>query len=344
MSSIRSEAAAPIPAGWQFDMLKFWSGLGLAWLLFIAYVIGRWMLSASFVPTHPGPDVMPEHVRLAVQWSQVLGPLGWLVIIWHWLIKPWRRNGQPSIEGLLVIGWTLVYFQDPLMSYTANHLTYNAHLVNYGAWTTGIFPGWTAPNTDKLAEPFVVGLTAYIYAGFLPAVFIASCLRGARARWPQAGLGLPLLLAFIALMFIDTLIESTIIRFELMTYPGSIHAISLWPGTQYQFPMSEALTWGANMMTSTLLLAFRYDNGQTLIERGMHRHQHAPRRVQLMRVFAAVAFVQMGQLTMWSIPMQWFGTHGDPWPALPSYLRNGICGEGTALACPGPGEAIPRAH
>lgn len=348
MSRISGDIGLSAPStaarGWQFDALKFWAVLGAAWLAFIAYVMIRWMLSDSFVPTDPGPDVMPEHVRLAVFWAQVIGPIGWLFILWRWLIQPWRRNGQPSIEGFLVIGWTLVYFQDPFMSYTANHLTYNAHLVNFGAWTTGIFPGWNAPNTQHLAEPIVVGMTAYVYAGFLPALFVSWCLRRARLRWPQTGLWTPLLLALLALMFIDTVIESAIIRLELMTYPGSIHAISLWPGTQYQFPMSEALTWGFNMMTSTLLLTFRGDNGQTLIERGMDRHKKAPAMMNGMRLLAAIAFVQMGQLTMWSIPMQWFGTHGDAWPELPSYLRNQICGEGTDMPCPGPGEAIPRVH
>ena len=329
--------------GWQTRPVNVWAAAGGFCVAFMAYVWARWILSPTFVPTDPGPDPLPEHVRIAIDVLQVLGPLGWFLMAYQWLYKPWRRSGNLSVEGLVMIGWSLVYFQDPLMSYTANHLAYNAYLTNYGAWTTGIFPGWTAPNTNYLAEPIFVGLTAYAYAGFLPALFVSTCLRRARARWPGAALWGPLLLALLTLMLIDTAIEGTLVQFEIEAYPASIRAYSLFPGTVHQFPLSEAFTWGLNMMTSTLLFTFRADNGQTIVERGSERYKNQPFKMNLLRALAVIAFVQVGQFTMWVIPQQWFATHGDPWVDMPSYLNTHLCGKGTEYPCPGPGVPIPRA-
>ena len=330
--------------GWQTSPVTVWAALGVFWLALIAYVWGRWIRSPSFAPVDPGPDPLPDYVRIAINVVQIGGPIGFLLMAYVWIYTPWKRTGAMSVEGMLIIAWSLVYFQDPLMSYTANHLLYNAYLVNYGAWTTGIFPGWTAPNTQYLAEPILVGLTAYPYAGFLPAFCVSLALRRARARWPGMSLWWPLLLALLVLMVIDTAIEGTLVWFQIEAYPGAVRAYSLFPGTPQQFPLSEALLWGLNMMTSTLLLTFRADNGQTIVERGSERYSKQPFKQNAVRLLAVVAFVQMGQLVTWVIPQQWFATHGDPWPEMPSYMNTNVCGKGTEFPCPAPGVPISRAQ
>lgn len=59
---------------------------------------------------------------------------------------------------------------------------------------------------------------------------------------------------------------------------------------------------------------------------------------------AAGAESRHGPDQVFTIPMQWYGMHSDPFPkGYPSYMVNGLCAYGpNADQCPEPGVMMPR--
>ena len=63
---------------------------------------------------------------------------------------------------------------------------------------------------------------------------------------------------------------------------------------------------------------------------------------QITRFLAIFAACSMFFFVCYNLPVQWFATHSDPWPAdvqKRSYFDMGVCGEGTGRLCPDP--AVP---
>src|SRR6266571_3942758 len=71
-----------------------WAWLGGAILVFILYVMGRWLLTGRAVPTDPGPDTLPDLQRHFIFWVQVVAVTLGVVVAWLFVVRPWRREGQ----------------------------------------------------------------------------------------------------------------------------------------------------------------------------------------------------------------------------------------------------------
>ena len=321
-----------------------WGIIGALLLAMEFYVVGKWILSPYFVPTDPGPDPLPQSTWYLLRTMEVISTTSIFAMTWFLVIKPWRRDGRPSLDGILVVVWMNLFFQDPFLNYTSTQYYINSHLYNFGSWTLGAMPGWTSPNGNLLPEPLLLWFGAYGWFGFLPCLAACFGMRKYKEKFPRASV-LELILVAWAIMFcIDMVGEATMIRGGIYAYPGHIKEITLWEGETYQFPLNESFFMGAVMAATACLRYFVNDRGETLVERGIERLKFSNTQQHLLRFLAVYGWVHLGMWVLYNIPQQWVGTHTDPFPAnYPSYLSNHMCVSGNSgNQCPGPGVAMPR--
>jgi hypothetical protein len=79
----------------------------------------------------------------------------------------------------------------------------------------------------------------------------------------------------------------------------------------------------------------RDDKGRSFAERGVDELRLTKRKRKLVQFLAITGFVHGYSLFGYFLPFQVMALKADTFPAMPSYLRAGICGEGTDYACPG---------
>ena len=322
-----------------------WAWVGAAILVFISWVLGRWILTGKAVPTDPGPDPLPYSEHLYIVWVQWIAMLAGAVAFALIVVRPWMRAGKMTTTGMLYICWLTLFFQDPMMNYTSATVLYNSYMVNLGTWTLGSTPGWTSPNGNNLPEPLlliVVGYTIIGYSLCFPVLGLLNKVKERRPAIPKFRLAL---IGIVILIALDTLFESLLLRTGVYAYPGAIRAITLFAGHTYQFPMTEGLCYGGLTTGATLvLLLYRDDRGQTFVERGLDKLRIGATARQWVKFLALFAYVQASMFIVFTVPMQWFATHSDPFPdGYPSYMINGLCAYGpTRDQCPGPGVMMPR--
>jgi hypothetical protein len=276
---------------------------------------------------------------------QIVVPIGAAVCIWFWVIRPWRREGHLTTAGMFAIAAGMIFFWDMCMNYTSVTLFYNSHLVNFGAWANGAWPGWTSPNGNLLPEPVLIVLPAYTCLVFSQVMFILWLLRRCTARWPGMRWAGALAVIVGGLFVTDTIVEATVLRMGIYAYPGGIRALTLFAGQTYQMPLTESFFFGGlGLGAIATLMHFRDNKGRTMVEQGLERLRVGHGRKQVVRFLAVFGAVHLAFVVLYMVPNQWLATHSDPFPAgYPSYLSNGMCASGTdGNTCPGPGVPMPR--
>jgi len=85
------------------------------------------------------------------------------------------------------------------------------------------------------------------------------------------------------------------------------------------------------------------DHGNSLAERGIETVKASGLRRAGLRFLAIFGAFSVIVLAFYNIPTAIMAAHSTAWPAdtqKRSYLLDGICGQGTDRACPGPGVPI----
>jgi hypothetical protein len=337
-------AAAPegVASTPPIKLFAFAGGLLIA---FIVYVFARWIAGPYFKRVPAGPTHAPGWMLFALHAFEYGGlPLA-AFVIYRCLVRPWRRDGRPSTDGLLVLGYATVWFQDPFSNYYVNWFTYNTNLINFGSWVKEI-PGWVSPQHPgaMFAEPIVFIGPAYVY--FLCASVIFGCwvMRSSKARWPRLQGYHLVLICFVVMCIVDLVAEGLIwMPLGFWSYPGG-HGV-LFPSTYHKFAAEEMIPIGLMFTGLSSLRYWRDDRGYTFAERGADRIQAPLWRINLMRAFAVIFAVQAITFVCYSIPAAWSVTHTQPWPKdtlKRSYFTSGLCAGATGRACSGPNVPIPR--
>jgi uncharacterized membrane protein len=331
--------------GQETPMVVRWAWIGVALMAFIIYVFAMWFITGRAVPTDPGSDPLPDVMRQFIFWVQIVAMLLGVGVFWYFVVAPWRRDGQMNTTGMLYIAWLTLFFQDPMMNYTSATVLYNSYMVNLGTWTLGSTPGWTSPNGNNLPEPLLLIIVGYTIIGYSLAFPVLAVLNKIRDRWPGVSKFRLAILGILCLIVLDTIFESLLLRTGVYAYPGGIRAITLFAGETYQFPMSEGIFYGGLLIGSTMiLLLYRDDKGHTFVERGIDKLRVSNFQRQWIKFFALFGFVHLSMIVVFTLPMQWFATHSDPFPkGYPSFMINNMCVYGPAQnECPGPGVMMPR--
>jgi Spirocyclase AveC-like len=332
-----------------------WATIGGLLVAFEAFVLARWILGANFTATKPGPDGVSGATHALYVAIQVTVPILTLITLYLFVVRPWRRDGRISTDGMLAITCGTLFFWDMNMNYTSVSLLYNSKLLNMGAWANGAFPGWTSPNGNLLPEPLLVCLPGYTSLCFTQVVLMAWILRRVKARRPGMGPVATIGTIVVGLRIIDAIIETILLRIGVYAYPGGIRAITLFAGHTYQLPMSEPVLFaGLGLGSAAAISHFRDDQGRTVVERGLDRVKVSARSRQGIKFLAIFGAVHLAFIAFYFVPNQWLATHAGPFPkGYKSYMINGMCdypgGHAVkqtrgvdGVACPGPGVAIPR--
>jgi Spirocyclase AveC-like len=339
----RAGADEEVPRSWRPVMA--WAAAGAVLLVFEIVVLARWVFGPNFKSTPPGPDQISSGQQLLFTVLQVAVPLAAVVALYFWVVRPWRREGHLTTDGMLTLSAGMVFFWDMSMNYTSVSLLYNSHLANRGAWANGSWPGWISPNANYLPESLFITVPGYVALVFSQVVLVLWILRKIKARRPKLGTTASVVFIFVGLVIVDTIIETVLLRSAIYAYPGAIRAITLFAGHTYQVPLSETVLFGGVALGAIACLShFRDDRGHTVVERGLDKIRIGAKSKQLVKFLAIFGAVHLAFLLLYMVPQQWFAVHSGPFPSgYKSYMINDMCASGSdGRTCPGPGVPMPR--
>lgn len=319
--------------------------LGVALVLFECYVLLRWVTGPFFtrVPSGPSePPALMKGILIAWQVGSIPATLG---LTYWFVIRPWLRDRKLGIDGILVIAFLTVWFQDPLSSYGGHWFTYNTWMLNFGSWVNSV-PGWVSYGKPgaMLSEPILFTPFAYCYIFVIVMLMGSWFMRTLRGRFPTiSNLGL-ILSCYAFMMVFDFVLEGLLwLPMGIFAYQGGHWGI--FADTYHKFPIHEALTIGAVFCAVACFRYFLNDKGQMIFERGIEDVRGGEPRKTAVRALAAIFCVQAAMFIGYNVPNFWVGMHSTEWNQdiqQRSYFTSGLCGENTDRPCPGPAVPLDR--
>ena len=335
-------ARAIVAEGTASSGIKIWASVGAAWLTLFSYLIISWVGSDYIGRTPTGVDPVPGWMQTLATTLDIVSPIFWLICVYIFIVRPWRRDGALSTDGMFLIAWLTMYVQDPWLNGTQYWLAFNSAHFNLGCWVTEL-PGWNSPNLNLLPEPLLCWGFGYSWMGFLPTLGGLWAMRKMKATRPQTGVVGLFLIAFTAMAVLDFVIEGFFVRTHLYAYLGAIPWLSLWAGEIHQFPVYEIFFWSLNWTVIIQFMYYKNDKGEMWMHRGSQKLGVSNKFKKALQLVAIIGLCNTVELFTYNIPLQFFAMHAAPFPKdTPTYLLNGICGKGTKYSCPGPDVPIPR--
>ena len=318
----------------------WWASVGLVVLVSIIAAYGQWILGPHFKPAPTGADPIPSDTLILIRSLEVILPLLMVFFYWKYLIKPWREAGHITWDGIFLLACATIWFQDPIDNYFNFTFAYNAHFFNMQSWAIYI-PGWESPRQEHFAEPVFFMGAMFMWLFFGAAIFGCLFLNNAKRWWPNMGMPTQFFLLFLCFFAADLIAEVFLVRTTLFGYPGTYHALSLWAGTPYQFPLYEPTGIASVCIAMTAIRYYRDDKGQSFMEKGLDRLNLKRRTKGLLTFLSLLAGIHIFTWITFFLPYTWFALKADSFPEMPSYLLMEICGEGTPYACPSREVPIP---
>jgi hypothetical protein len=324
---------------------KLWIAHGAAWFALIVYCWTMWVVSGDFTPNTLGRGQEPGWYVIACRVVEVffgIGVSGW--ILWKFIIGPKIRTGKMSFDGLFFLGAWLMFFQEPWIDWTTYQFQYATTFVNFGSWLRWI-PGWSSPNAQLIPVPVVYGM-AYLWMCGMLSFASSRYMRYQRRKDPVRG-GIRLFFQTYALMIgVDVVMELIMTRLGLISYSATIPSLTLWAGTDHQFPVYEPFSWAGTFVVYGSVHFFRDDKGRTIVERGIDKMTF---RTEGLKTFARflmiVGAAQLAILTTFNMPYWFYALHAGPMPRAHverEWRNGGVCGPKTAYDCPDPSLPIAR--
>ncbi len=320
--------------------VKKWAIFGAVVIAINLFVWGRWMTGPLFEEVPTGPSDPPTWMKaVLITWQAVGIPVA-LGLLYFLLIRPWRREGVVKTDGLLVVAFAFMCFQEPLWSYFGHWFTYNSYLVNFGSWVNSV------PGASSYASPGAMMVEPFLWiAPVYPVVFLTAswtgawALRTGRRRWPN--LSNPALVVFVlfpTMVVFDILLEGLLFMpLGFYAYAGGIGP-SMFPEAYHKFPLHIALSGGVLFSAIAALRYFKNDRGETLVERGVNSLRLSTPRKAVLRFLALAGACQLIFFLTAALPhAALVGPNSSDWPEdlqSRSYFLDGLCGEGTGRSCP----------
>lgn len=326
---------APVVESVKRPAIVWWATIGGVFLAFQLYLYGRWVGSGNATPTKIGPEPLPDYMNVANLVHYVLGGAALAFATWFLLIRPWRREGHITTDGLFYLAFVTCFWQDLAANYVRYWVIYNPGWLNLGSWYNFI-PGWTGGHANLQPEPITFFLPMYPTVGFGFIVVANHLMRKIEARRGRPFRGLEMfLVAFALLGLADFVLEVAWVRLGLYIYPSTVKALTLFPGRLYQFPIYESICWGASWAALACVRYRRNDRGEAVCEHGMSQLKATPRKKTMVRFLAFVAVANFGYLA-YNIETAVISRHGGPWPEdiLKRPYFTYLCNEKDPYACP----------
>ena len=320
--------------------------MGAVILTFMAYVLIDWVSGPFFKTVPVGPTPVPMFMKVAIIFFEAASIPVALGLIYWFAVRPLIKERRLPLDGMLVLAFYTLWFQDPLSAYGGHWFTYNSWALNYGSWVHSV-PGWLSNGKPgaMLVEPILIIPGVYGYVFVITMFLGAWVMRRAKARWPRIGTVGLIGVCFVAMVAFDIVLEGVIFMpLGIWEYPGG-RGPSIFPGTYHAFPINEIVTVSATFTAVACLRYFRNDRGQTLVERGSERLRMSTGKQTVVRALAVLAGVHVALFVTYTVPNTWIGMHSKEWQQDlldRSYFTDGLCGAGTDRACPGPGVPLSR--
>lgn len=325
--------ATPFRDGRTLTSSHVWAGIGTVILAFEGYNFVRWILTGQASRTPAGVDSIPTSMVVTARIAEVVSVAISVAIVRHYLIRPWRREGRATLDGLLILVCTTLFWLDPLFIATRPWSNYNAAFVNLGSWAH--IPGVANDNANLFGEPllFASGLyIAMVFGGMAVGCWFmdrVSTHFPTWRRWQVALSGL----AFLAIL--DIILEGLVfVRLGLYVFPGGFGPM-INGGRYFQFPLIYAghviVTWWA----WACIRYFRNDRGQTIADAAIDSAGPADRRTAITRFLALAGVFHLSGLLLFVVPMNVLSLNANAWPEDfdgRSYLHGGLCADDTP--CP----------
>jgi uncharacterized membrane protein YhdT len=325
--------------------VKWWALLGGVMVAFIAFVLIRWITGPYFKSVPQGPTQLPTwmHVEL-VAWEIMTIPIALAIIGWF-VVRPLRRNGTLSVDGVLVLGFALMWFQDPLSSGVNHWFVYNTFLLNMGSWANSVpgFAGWGTPG-HMTSEPLLFTPAAYVLAMGVGCTVGTFAMRRIKGRFPKiTTMGL-VAGCYVSMCLFDIVLEGIIwLPLGLFEYPGG--HLRIFAHTYHPYPLEEMFTIASVFTAISCLRYFVNDKGQMFIERGVDRVKGSNAKRNWLRALAGIGAMQLIMFLGYNVTNGIMAANVNTWPKQVqqlSYFTNGICGAGTDRYCPGPSTGTLR--
>jgi hypothetical protein len=270
-----------------------------------------------------GPDRMPTWNVVGLRIFEGLSLVVLVCMVWFCVVVPWRRTGRLSLDGKFVIGGLAAFVADAFLNSYTYLFAWNAHNVNMGVWTAYL-PFHNPDTSSRYAESLLWGPPMYVY--FCAGVAIVGCKAyfALRSRLPRLSNVSLLTIVFIGEFAFDFIVENVAIRVTHgYAYAQTFGPLTLWSGSQFQFPLYESFLVAALglLYTWMRLQALQSADGRLPLERGSERWRHTLQPA--VRTLAVIGFCCAATILIYHLPFNWLGIIGASTADLPSYLMPG---------------------
>jgi hypothetical protein len=339
--AVRSDTSRASDSPRRNRPVLWWASFGVAIVALQLYVYSSWILSDDFKPVPTGTDPVPHADKV---WAWILQPLFtlWFLATLIWIMRKCRREGRLSFDAMLFIAALAQVWLDPAFSYVRTQFFFHSYYLNRGSWVEHI-PGWISPNGHLIPDPLLAEPTLY---GCLVVVFVLGTwfMTQVRRRRPQTSY-LTLLLSTWVLVAAFIMV----FEFVFVLLPGwavwnaDSPVFTAFFGTRHEMSLlPDPVFWGGFMLAGIALRFYYQQHGRTPWDASLERVRVSARTKTALRTSAVIGYMSAAMLVaviFANVTALWTQTPRN----IPTYLRNGICGQGTPNPCPDKGVPIPTA-
>ena len=322
---VATAAADPAVTERRRGGVAVWASVGVVWLVVETQAIVRWIFSPTEFAPAPllGPDQFPAWREASLRGLEVLSLAVLAGFVWFCVIKPWRRDGKLSLDGKFVIAGCFTAVADACLNLYSYLFAWNAHSFNRGVWAA-FMPFHSPRASSRYAEGLLWGVPMYIYFCLGAAIIGCQIIKALRNRFPTIANSTAYSIVFVCTFIGGMLLENAIIRItQAYGYAQTPEHLTLFAGSQYQFPIYESIFTGclAVAFTYVRMSALESADGVSCIERGYERWR--PALQTPVRLLAVCGFSAAALLLVYHLPFNWLGVGGTSFADLPSYMLPG---------------------
>jgi hypothetical protein len=189
-----------------------------------------------------------------------------------------------------------------------------------GSWGS-FFPG--SVGSQNYAEGLAWALPDYMVFGPISALLGCWILVRLKRSFPKLSTPAAFCIIFVIFYFALSFLEIVRIRFELYSYARSYKALTLWAGSQYQWPFYEGIL---DALAATPWIYVRWSwitRGRSFVDAGIEQLNVSERVRRGILLFAVIGFCIVAYSFGWFIPWAVTSLGADSIAVLPSYMRPG---------------------
>ena len=120
----------------------------------------------------------------------------------------------------------------------------------------------------------------------------------------------------------DFVAENIFQYLEIFKYVGAYAPLTIWAGTEHQYPIYNSFIMASFFMGMTCMRYFKDDRGNSLCERGIEQIRASAASKTVLRQFALMGFLSLNIFVLYYTPYLLFSMKADSFPEI-SVLPDG---------------------